>query len=572
MSVKQVQQEVEHFLKTKEPEVLCIMGKWGVGKTFAWRKFLLEAEAAKTIALPTYSYVSLFGVNSLEDLRSAIFENTVNVGQIAKGPDLQTLKNLKLDVSTLKFGSRFTTKVARHTPWVKDFTPNFFFLVKEQIICIDDLERMGGDISIKQVLGLISELKEQRKCKIVLLLNDEVLKGEALEDFNNQLEKVVDMEIKFQPTAIEAANIAIDKSLSFSENLSKICIGLDITNIRVIRKIQRHLVRLEELLQKHDNRIFRTALPTLVLSAWAKYQPKLAPPVEYLKTFNRYGHMFDDKNKETDEQKEWRRLISTTEFALFDEFDQLILESIERGFPDEEAIEKNAFEQDEKYSLQDKESSFAVAWEKYHNSFQPNEKDVLDELFVAFKKSVQSISPSNADGTISLFRKFGRDKEADELVEYYIAERKEEQKFYDPTQSIFLQIKDPGLKAAFEEKLKTFKDERKPEDVLIHIAGNRGWNPQDITLLASLSVNDYYDLFKKIEGGDLHAIVAQALKFKHYNPSTPEMVLVSEKAEKALKRIAKEGKINEYRIASYGVDLKPKKRAPKKKVISPTVN
>src|SRR5438105_2219375 len=58
------------FLTRAEPSVLVLKGAWGVGKTFAWSE-LVEAHRAK-LKPPVYSYVSLFGVRSMSDLRLAI--------------------------------------------------------------------------------------------------------------------------------------------------------------------------------------------------------------------------------------------------------------------------------------------------------------------------------------------------------------------------------------------------------------------------------------------------------------------------------------------------------------------
>lgn len=41
-----------------------------------------------------------------------------------------------------------------------------FMTVREQVICIDDLERRGKNLDVVDVLGLISFLCEQRKCKV----------------------------------------------------------------------------------------------------------------------------------------------------------------------------------------------------------------------------------------------------------------------------------------------------------------------------------------------------------------------------------------------------------------------
>ena len=52
--------ELKRFLSSDIPEVLCLRGKWGVGKTFALRECLKEAAQAEKIALERYAYVSLF--------------------------------------------------------------------------------------------------------------------------------------------------------------------------------------------------------------------------------------------------------------------------------------------------------------------------------------------------------------------------------------------------------------------------------------------------------------------------------------------------------------------------------
>src|SRR5690242_12958008 len=88
MSIEIIKAELLRFLKSPHPEVLCLRGKWGVGKTFFW-KGLIEAEKDQ-LSQNWYSYVSLFGLNSLDDLRYSIFENTVVKSDIGIKPSLET--------------------------------------------------------------------------------------------------------------------------------------------------------------------------------------------------------------------------------------------------------------------------------------------------------------------------------------------------------------------------------------------------------------------------------------------------------------------------------------------------
>jgi len=48
MSIKLVAQEIRRFIMTSDPEVICVMGKWGIGKTFAWNQYLKSAMQEKS--------------------------------------------------------------------------------------------------------------------------------------------------------------------------------------------------------------------------------------------------------------------------------------------------------------------------------------------------------------------------------------------------------------------------------------------------------------------------------------------------------------------------------------------
>ncbi|WP_336947506.1 P-loop NTPase fold protein [Asaia sp. HN010] len=86
MSINIVSKEIERFLKSNDPEVLCISGKWGVGKTFAWNKYISKIDRSEQLALKRYAYVSLFGVNSLSDLRCSIVESTLDSSNLIEDP------------------------------------------------------------------------------------------------------------------------------------------------------------------------------------------------------------------------------------------------------------------------------------------------------------------------------------------------------------------------------------------------------------------------------------------------------------------------------------------------------
>jgi Cdc6-like AAA superfamily ATPase len=189
MSIKLVSSEISRFLGSAEPEVLCITGRWGVGKTFAWNRYLRQAQEDKIVKLERYSYVSMFGRNSLDDVRTAIVENTVDSRVVGTKPDLTSFKSIAEQLS-----SRI-----KNIPWLAGFVPSaagyassayrvLFLMLKDQIVCIDDLERAGSGLGTMNILGLVTSLKVEKSCKVIIILNEEGLSGPDKEDFKTQLE------------------------------------------------------------------------------------------------------------------------------------------------------------------------------------------------------------------------------------------------------------------------------------------------------------------------------------------------------------------------------------------------
>src|SRR5579862_1313372 len=97
MSIKIVTEELARFLGSDEPEVVAIRGKWGIGKTYAWKKMLREQKRLGKVKKQRYSYVSLFGVNSLQDLKEALFQNMVSNDLIGEELNADTCSTYLMD-------------------------------------------------------------------------------------------------------------------------------------------------------------------------------------------------------------------------------------------------------------------------------------------------------------------------------------------------------------------------------------------------------------------------------------------------------------------------------------------
>jgi chromosomal replication initiation ATPase DnaA len=83
MSLQPVKDAITRFLTRESPGVLVLKGPWGVGKTHAWHE--ITGSVGEKIKPASYAYVSLFGINSLDDLRTTICVFHAMVNSVSTG-------------------------------------------------------------------------------------------------------------------------------------------------------------------------------------------------------------------------------------------------------------------------------------------------------------------------------------------------------------------------------------------------------------------------------------------------------------------------------------------------------
>jgi hypothetical protein len=316
------------LLKKNEEVVISISGEWGVGKTFFWNNFISK-KYQTDFKNKKIAYVSLFGIDSLSDIRTSILlqaspaKNKISfINKKVFTPFKNLKSSLKLDDVSMSFGLNSLSSI------LTLLTSGDF---KDVIICIDDFERMSSKIDFKDILGLISELKEQKECKIILILNEQELsklsnieKKSYSEIFSLYREKIIDYNFKFEPSTEESVLSATQrvKSKFDTNDLITHFTKFNVKNIRVIQQVIRQLSNFEFIINKNFdqnvlNEFFNTALPIFL------YFVKDGKSTEnYFKEKSKY-----DVSKMSDEEfekinfDEWKKSI----FVGNDELIEIII-------------------------------------------------------------------------------------------------------------------------------------------------------------------------------------------------------------------------------------------------------
>ncbi|EIN8284453.1 hypothetical protein LO840_000178 [Campylobacter coli] len=174
----------QYSLSNESAIAIAIDGEWGVGKSYMYHK-IIEKEIKKELNI-TPIYTSVFGKKDeneiIKDLISQFLtienKNADTIRDFVEGAFKFFSKNIDMD-SLFKF-------------FRKEHMSN-------TIICIDDFERLSDKIPVQDVLGLISELKENKGCHVILLYNSSKININSQEQFNNYIEKIVDVTYNYTP-------------------------------------------------------------------------------------------------------------------------------------------------------------------------------------------------------------------------------------------------------------------------------------------------------------------------------------------------------------------------------------
>jgi hypothetical protein len=553
-STKLLKDEISRFLASPEPEVLSIRGSWGVGKTYAWNRLLRSAKDKDAIALKKYAYVSLFGVQSLEELKYAIFESTVGSKEIGAEPTLEALKNNTSAVLNI-VGRHSISSLLGYFKNVSDVVKTVSFLsVTSQIICIDDIERKGKNLRTQDVLGLVSLLRDRRKCKVVLILNESELEDEDKKQLVRYHEKVIDSSLLFAPSPQDCIDIALPNATGPTTSLSKHTVALGISNIRVIKKIERLVLQIAPLLQSYDAAVLEQAIQSLALFGWAHFGRTTDSDTSLLEFLLKYrgNDWAGSPGPEplSEDERKWVDLLDRYGFTNVDDLDLILLDAVKNGYTDTDRLTTHAKELDAKHKAAQSDKALNETWALVHDCFDDNQDEVLSRMSDAYSENIAIVTPSAMESLVGLLKALGHDKEAKEAIEFYMDNRgNESREFFDlENQPFRSRFTDPDLAKAFSDKLATFKVEVDPASILERIDRDQGWSQNDINTLCALSVTDYKKMFKSERGPRMRAIVRAAVGFERISNRGTEYDPIITKARKALEEIAAESKLNERRV------------------------
>lgn len=536
MSVQITKAVLKNFLGDAETNVLALTGAWGTGKTYAWREALLAHRG--NIKFKHYCYVSLFGINSMAELRTSLFTKSVAVSTLGQKLNFSVINEQGSSIvkDWLKVQYERFGPMLKSLPHGSSISLGLEALmpsaVRDTLVCIDDFERQTA-IKAEDVLGLITELREERGCKVALIFNVEKLG--AKDAYRAYREKAIDFEVLYAPTVQEAFDLVFDSKFPNRELALRNVVDLDITNVRILRKLQQLITRITPAMEQMHPNVVEESIATIVLLRWCAYAPDVSKPkIEEIENWNKYLMFFRNEADQDPLILAWVQRLRTYGFTHVGDLDLAIARVVERGYVEGTGFVDVAKKRDEDHRNTEMSVPFAAVWHRFHNSFSDDQDAFIADLHEATMHAIAHISSSDLNSTVRLLRDLRRDDFADDLIEKFVEANRGKPKTFDLKEHPFGgSINDTKLRATFEAVYSGLTQLPGLEEAVTFMAKNSGYNPEHLQAMKVASVDEYQAMFlKQHDDVKLSSVISWSLRWADSEHSE-----ITVKAKEALERI-----------------------------------
>lgn len=558
-------ESIESFLKNflvSDHRVAVIKGDWGVGKTHYWNSFYTKHSDG--LDFNAYSYVSLFGVNSIGDIKKALYHCATPINE----KKYKELILSETDRTMIRYRNGFWgwLKYNSLSKFLIHFGKNDFFgfktdnllssleykFVNNYLVCIDDVERKGNSLEVKEIMGVIDELARRKGCKVVLILNEDNLHDEtAKKQFLEYREKVIDVEIKYDPTPEKNLRKVFYETDSDFLLLKVLANDLGIKNIRILNKIKTSLVNLRNELSLAEDKVRESFINRLVLFSVVYYSG--VPGVDYalfresIKNIHVFDYMSDDKkdNSVYSFINSLDVIYERAEIAFDDDIDFYL----KNGYLSTESNIRGIIEEKNKQYKEHKVlCEVNNVWDIFSDSFKDNESEFISKIKCVINDNLSHIPVAHFIGLIDILN--GLKVDCDSYIEAYADAFVSQDDAYTAFRNLYVEIfGNEKLGLLIQKKLKDKKpEETNLENVLYKIIEGK-FNHSDIAYLNSFSEDDYLKWILSRNQDALDLVRKGLLRFKSMQELTEEQQKITNKAIGALTELASRSSLNKLRVS-----------------------
>jgi KAP family P-loop domain len=543
--------ELLDALEYQDNKVVALIGSWGVGKSHLWDELRKRESARLLILKPNYAYVSLFGMKSADEIRSAIFSQFISIDakDSSKGDFLKN--GLAPYVDNIKAG---VAKMEGLWKMAADGFGAAFEVLKIQgisntLICFDDFERAGEALDASQLLGIINDVTGRHKCKVLLILNDSKLSKKNKEVLGEYRERIIDKEIRYEPDYQHVLGIAIpeEKLRALVEPHVKL---LGTTNIRIIRRMRATIYEISKKIGRELDSTSPGAISSVCLMTYCHLMQGTegVPSVDEVSKVELVSRSADDAQ---DENKA-SAFLSGQNWVGVDRCDRLIGDLVSHGVVNWDALKEEIEAHRTEVAKNAKVQENREMWHEWHQRFldRSRSEEFVRRIVETTTKNIDVVGAREVDDIVDLLKQLGEPERGKSILEVWKVHNKGNPSAHIVREiEIFGKLKD----AEFQEYLckqasVPTNPKKRIAEILASMHTNRSWGGDDYRLLVSATPEEYAQSLREYEEANLSLL--GWLDLVNSEPRSEDSRSILESGKAALQLLAAESPANAIFVKS----------------------
>ncbi|WAC62002.1 hypothetical protein OVA13_11365 [Pseudoxanthomonas sp. SL93] len=557
-STKPQVRALQKFILQKTPSVLALQGKWGRGKTHLWQSLLRTSTG---FGMAKYCYVSLFGLNSLSDLKRSLFERSIPSSDahrpsVDQSFNIETLRNFWKE-NPIRKSTGALSRLSN--PWTGSLGDQWssvaYGMFKDHLVCLDDLERRGDGLLLKDVLGVVSQLAVEKGCAVLIISNVEQLNAQDRIIWAEHREKVVDRAMTYAPEVGAAIRAAFGEPSDECQREALVILEkLKSSNLRIASRV---ISNVDAALAESDPELHEGAKRAMaksiaVLTYCHEGRAEGAPPVSRAL---KHGHWSgvaaalgnDDRSSD---EKAWDGILDDVAYYP-DQIDQCFAKFVSDGyFPAEYRSLLKDF--DRKHRAEDVAAVYSAVWSEFHDGYGGDAELFAGRFYEATLASAQYESALNIDSSICLLRELDKDAWAEECGAAWVASRLPlaGPMFQMKEIELFRPIRDAWFRARVEKARNDAQSTVTLREAMSNISSRLDDQEGSYAVVASSSVEEIRDWLIETKGAELRSSIKGILD--------PYPVASASAAKRklgaALRLISRSNRLDQIRVARLALE------------------
>lgn len=549
MDKSQIVASLDDFMSSNVRKTVTLKGPWGCGKTHFWKEYVCKTKAIREKKI---SYISLFDVSSIKEVKSKLIVSSLVKDTNGWRTHIKSI----LAAAREQFGK---------IPYLGSFLTNEATLgaiedlyLKDFLICIDDIERRSSNLEIRQVLGFISVLRENRNCRVVLIVNEEQLGDSDREVLNQYRDKIIDMELFYSPTVQENAEIAFPNH-ELKEELLRLFEQADINNIRIMQKTIWRLERLYKVIpQQYEEARKEIGLQLAILCS-LHYSEDGRVDINKIQGLQSWHHLLPQRDPQDENVLIEKRLELLG--WNYPEYADVLGDAVLHESFHVKNIQETAEKVQKSYQDAVSYAEIEQPFEKFRSNFQGDINEIQNELHRLLDNRMKEMSWNQLGQMLSLLKDLGSGPAVAEYQKKWIIAHPEISSDKKGLDYILPAIQDEDLKNKLEEDVQKFKQKINLVDCMKQIAVVGSWGDDESQALKTATKEDFVVALTTSDESELISLVHHFLTMvTSFGRKDEDWASVADRILSALIEIARISKLNRIRVknffgSEFGLDM-----------------